>query len=62
MKTETVDIENVTKKIKRKRIEKEQIYVQSYNDLLLDNLEKETHTTKSPHLVIGYKWFKKIQK
>ena len=50
------------KKIKRKRLEKEQLYNENYNDLLLDNLDKATHTTKSPHLVIGNKWFKKIQK
>ena len=50
------------KKIKRKRLEKEQLYNENYNDLLLDNLEKATHTTKSPHLVIGNKWFKKIHK
>lgn len=49
------------KKIKRKRIEKEKNYVQNYNDLLVDNLIKEFHTTKSPHLVINNKWFTKIK-
>ena len=49
------------KKIKRKRSEKEQVYIQNYNDLLANNMPKDIHMTKSPHLVFGYKWFKKIQ-
>lgn len=49
------------KKMKRKRQEKEQIYFENYNDILLDNLNKKIHTTKSPHLVFNNKWFSKIK-
>ena len=49
------------KKMKRKRQEKEQIYFENYNDVLLNNLDKKTHTTKSPHLVFNNKWFSKIK-
>ena len=49
------------KKEKRKAVEKEIDYLKDYHDLLLENLSKETYSTKSPHLVISRKWFFKIK-
>ena len=33
-----------------------------YNDLMLENLQKEFYTTKSPNLLINRKWFMKFGK
>lgn len=49
------------KKQKRKRVVKEKSYVRDYNDLINTSLDKEFHTTKSPHLLLNNKWFQKIK-
>ena len=49
------------KKEKRKAVEKEKDYLQDYNDLFLENLLKEYHTTQSPHLIISRQWFFRIK-
>ena len=46
-------------KKKRKDLEKEKRYVEDYDDFMISNLIKEFYTTKSPHLLISRKWFKK---
>ena len=48
--------------LKRKLLEKEKIYTQDYNDLILNNLLKEFLSTTSPHLLISRIWFYKIKK
>jgi len=42
--------------MKQKCVEKEQAYIKEYNDLMNDNLIKEFHKTKSPHLVFNHKY------
>ena len=46
----------------KKEIKMEKDYVMDYNDLMLENLQKEFYTTKSPHLLINRKWSRKIRK
>ena len=50
------------KKKKRKCHEKEKNYNRDYEDLMLNYLLKENHTTKSPHLLISRRWFHHIKK
>ena len=48
-------------KMKQKHAEKEQAYIKEYNELMNDNLIKEFHTTKSPHLVFNHKWYQQFK-
>ena len=37
------------------------VYVKEYNDLMNNNLIKEFHTTKLPHLVFNHKWYQQFK-